>query len=58
MHRMLGVDHGDDGVDQVFGSDFFIDEESLRDRTRIGEAGGFNHYMVELQFAGIAFLRQ
>jgi hypothetical protein len=58
VHGVARVDHGDHGVEHVVGADFFVDEEGLRHRARIGQAGGFDDDAVELQFAGGALARQ
>ncbi len=44
---MFGVHHGDDGIQAGFGFDVFIDKEGLRDRCRVGEAGGFHDDTIE-----------
>ncbi len=56
--RVLRVDQRDDRVEQEFVGDLVVHEERLRDRARIGEAGGFDHDTVEIQFAGLLLRRQ
>src|ERR1700722_1220353 len=49
---MPRIDHGDDAVESEFLAHSFIDEESLRHRSRIGEAGGLEYDAVEFIAAG------
>ena len=44
---VLGVDHGGDGVELGLGPQESVDEEGLRHRAGIGEAGGLDHDGVE-----------
>ena len=46
--QMLGVDHCDDRIQPGFGLDVVVDEERLRHRGGIGEAGGLDDDAVEL----------
>ena len=48
---MLGVDHGDDGIEPRPGLDVLVGEEGLRHRTGIGEAGRLDQDAVELVLA-------
>src|SRR5262245_43955494 len=49
--EMLGVDHGDDGVEPGLGAHFVVGEESLRHRARIGQPRGLDQDAVELLLA-------
>ena len=55
---VLGIDQGQDGVEQIAFGNFIVHEEGLRDRARIGQAGGFYHHAVELQFTLAALFGQ
>jgi hypothetical protein len=48
LHRVTCIDHGDDRIQHVVGADFFIHEESLRDRAGIGQTCGFDNHAVEI----------
>ena len=52
------VDQGDDAVEDVALAQFFIDEEGLRHRCRIGQAGAFDHQTVEGDFAAVQAFEQ
>jgi len=52
---MLGVDQGQDGIQQVAFGDLVVHEEGLRHRTGVGQAGGFDHDPVERQLPGALF---
>ena len=54
FRRVLGVDHGEDRIEQVVGADVLVGEEGLRHRSGIGHAGGLYHHAVELQRALLA----
>ena len=41
------VDHRDDAVKEKLLLQILFDEEALRDRTRVGKAGGLDHDVVE-----------
>ena len=47
---MFGVDDGDDAIELVLAFDPLVDEKALDHRSRVGEAGRFNHQSVELRF--------
>ena len=47
----FGVGHGDDGVEPRLVGDVLVDEEGLRHRRRIGEAGRLDDDRVELALA-------
>ena len=47
----FGVGDGDDGVELGLAADVLVDEEGLRHRRRIGEAGGLDDDGVELALA-------
>jgi hypothetical protein len=49
--EVLGVDHGDDGVEPGPRLDVVVGEEGLRHRAGIGEAGGLDQDAVELVLA-------
>ena len=49
--EVLGVDHGDDGVEPGPGLHVVVGEEGLRHRAGIGEAGGLDQDAVELVLA-------
>ena len=49
--EVLGVDHGDDGVEPGTGLDLVVGEEGLRHRARVGQAGGLDQDAVELVLA-------
>jgi len=55
---VLGVDQGDDGVEQVELGDFVVHEEGLGDGARVGHAGGFDHHAVEGEGAGFFLFGQ
>ncbi|MDT4869607.1 hypothetical protein FQZ97_1046470 [compost metagenome] len=55
---MFGIHQGQDGVEQVLLGDLVVHEEGLCHRARVGEACGFDHHAVELQFALAFFLGQ
>jgi hypothetical protein len=48
LQEVLGVDHRDDRVEPQLARDLVVDEERLRHRCRVGEAGGLDHDLVEL----------
>ena len=48
---MLGIDQGQDRVQQVALGDLVVHEEGLRHRARIGQAGGLDDDAVEVQQA-------
>src|SRR5690606_8799801 len=55
---VTGVDDGDDRVEQIVVGDVVVDEEGLRDRPRIGHAGGLDDDPLETDLAAIAALAQ
>ena len=46
--QVLGVHHGDDRVEPRLRPHVLVDEEGLRDRRRVGQAGGLDDDAVEL----------
>ena len=48
---VLGVDQGDDGVQQVLVGHLVVHEKGLRHRAGVGQAGGFDHHALEVQLA-------
>jgi hypothetical protein len=48
---VLGVDQGQDGVEQEALGHLVIHEEGLRHGAGVGQAGGLDHHAVEAQFA-------
>ena len=46
--EVLGVHHGDDGVELELVLELVVDEEGLRDRAGVGHAGGLDQDVVEL----------
>ena len=55
---VLGVDQRQDRVEQEALGDLVVHEEGLRDRARIGQAGGLDDDAVEVQLALAALLGQ
>ena len=55
---VLGVHQGDDGVQQVLLGHLVVHEEGLGHGTGVGQAGGFDHHALEVEFALALFLRQ
>ncbi|MCY1520418.1 hypothetical protein D9M68_551940 [compost metagenome] len=55
VHR---VHQGDDAVQHVALTEFFVGEEGLRHRRRIGQAGAFDHQAIEVQLTGVQALQQ
>jgi len=55
---VLGIDQGDDRVEQEFVGDLVIHEERLGHRAGVRETGGFDHHALEIQLAGALFRRQ
>mmetsp|Transcript_6917 Transcript_6917/g.20216 ORF Transcript_6917/g.20216 Transcript_6917/m.20216 type:complete len:471 (-) Transcript_6917:65-1477(-) len=51
--EVLGVHHGDDGVQLVQLLDLRVDQEGLRDRRRVGQASGLDDHAVELGDLGV-----
>ena len=58
LFTVLGIDQGQDGVEQVKLGNLVVHEEGLRDRAWIGQAGGFDHHAFEIQGACLALLGQ
>ena len=55
---VFGIDQRQDGVQQVLLGNFFVHKKRLRDRARVGQAGGFDHYAVKNQLAFALFFGQ
>jgi hypothetical protein len=51
LHDVLGVDDGQDGVEQARLFDVLVHEERLDDGSRVREPGGLDHNGVELSLA-------
>ena len=49
--RVLGIDQRDDRVEQIALGDLLVHEEGLRDRARVGQAGGLDHDALEVEQA-------
>ncbi len=47
--RMLGIDQGDDGIEQKLLGDFLVHKKSLGHRARVGQARGLHHHPVKVQ---------
>ena len=55
---VLGVDQGQDRVEQVALGDLVVHEEGLRHRAGVGQAGGLDDDALEVEFALAALLGQ
>ena len=55
---VLGVDQGQDRVEQVALGDLVVHEEGLRHRAGVGQAGGLDHDAVEVELALALLLGQ
>ena len=55
---VLGVDQGQDGVEQVALGDLVVHEEGLRHRAGVGQAGGLDDHALEVELALAPLLGQ